>query len=64
LALAAVDFPARRRLLRVLRRFECGGILIRLPQRRGDESGGRGAGTSVYFRDPDGSLLELIVYDA
>jgi catechol 2,3-dioxygenase-like lactoylglutathione lyase family enzyme len=24
--------------------------------------GARGAGTSVYFRDPDGSLLELIVY--
>jgi catechol 2,3-dioxygenase-like lactoylglutathione lyase family enzyme len=25
--------------------------------------GGRGRGTSVYFRDPDGSLLELITYD-
>jgi len=25
--------------------------------------GGRGEGTSVYFRDPDGSLLELISYD-
>jgi catechol 2,3-dioxygenase-like lactoylglutathione lyase family enzyme len=25
-------------------------------------SGARGAGTSVYFRDPDGSLLEFIVY--
>jgi catechol 2,3-dioxygenase-like lactoylglutathione lyase family enzyme len=24
--------------------------------------GGRGNGTSVYFRDPDGSLLELISY--
>jgi len=24
--------------------------------------GARGIGTSVYFRDPDGSLLELIVY--
>ena len=24
--------------------------------------GGRGHGTSVYFRDPDGSLLELISY--
>jgi catechol 2,3-dioxygenase-like lactoylglutathione lyase family enzyme len=24
--------------------------------------GGRGAGTSIYFRDPDGSLLEFIVY--
>jgi catechol 2,3-dioxygenase-like lactoylglutathione lyase family enzyme len=25
--------------------------------------GGSGAGTSVYFRDPDGSLLEFIAYD-
>ena len=25
--------------------------------------GGRGQGTSVYFRDPDGSLLELISYE-
>jgi catechol 2,3-dioxygenase-like lactoylglutathione lyase family enzyme len=24
--------------------------------------GARGDGTSVYFRDPDGSLLELIAY--
>jgi catechol 2,3-dioxygenase-like lactoylglutathione lyase family enzyme len=24
--------------------------------------GGAGAGTSTYFRDPDGSLLEFIVY--
>ena len=24
--------------------------------------GARGAGTSIYFRDPDGSLLELISY--
>jgi catechol 2,3-dioxygenase-like lactoylglutathione lyase family enzyme len=27
-----------------------------------ERSGARGEGTSVYFRDPDGSLLELIVY--
>jgi catechol 2,3-dioxygenase-like lactoylglutathione lyase family enzyme len=26
-------------------------------------TGGRGDGMSVYFRDPDGSLLELISYD-
>jgi catechol 2,3-dioxygenase-like lactoylglutathione lyase family enzyme len=25
-------------------------------------TGARGAGTSVYFRDPDGALLELIAY--
>jgi catechol 2,3-dioxygenase-like lactoylglutathione lyase family enzyme len=25
-------------------------------------SGARGAGTSIYFRDPDGSLLEFISY--
>jgi|SRR5450755_4220946 catechol 2,3-dioxygenase-like lactoylglutathione lyase family enzyme len=28
----------------------------------GDRHGARGRGQSVYFRDPDGSLLELIVY--
>jgi len=27
-----------------------------------DRWGGRGQGTSIYFRDPDGSLLELITY--
>ena len=30
------------------------------PERR---EGARGPGTSYYFRDPDGSLLEYIVYD-
>ncbi len=28
-----------------------------------ERPGARGPGTSIYFRDPDGSLLELIVYD-
>jgi catechol 2,3-dioxygenase-like lactoylglutathione lyase family enzyme len=37
------------------------GVAIELgPVRR---FGARGAGTSVYFRDPDGSLLEFIAYD-
>jgi catechol 2,3-dioxygenase-like lactoylglutathione lyase family enzyme len=27
-----------------------------------DRPGARGTGTSVYFRDPDGSLLEFIAY--
>jgi catechol 2,3-dioxygenase-like lactoylglutathione lyase family enzyme len=28
-----------------------------------ERPGARGQGTSVYFRDPDGSLLELIAYE-
>jgi ribonuclease HI/catechol 2,3-dioxygenase-like lactoylglutathione lyase family enzyme len=28
-----------------------------------ERAGARGAGRSVYFRDPDGTLLELIAYD-
>jgi len=28
-----------------------------------ERSGARNGGTSVYFRDPDGSLLEFISYD-
>jgi catechol 2,3-dioxygenase-like lactoylglutathione lyase family enzyme len=27
-----------------------------------ERTGARGGGTSVYFRDPDGALLELISY--
>jgi len=27
-----------------------------------ERTGGQGRGTSVYFRDPDGTLLELISY--
>ena len=41
-------------------RLEQHGIAIELgPVER---IGARGTGTSIYFRDPDGSLLELIVY--
>ena len=29
-----------------------------------ERHGARGRGTSVYFRDPEGSLLELLTYDA
>jgi catechol 2,3-dioxygenase-like lactoylglutathione lyase family enzyme len=37
------------------------GVTVELgPVRR---RGARGEGTSIYFRDPDGSLLELISYD-
>lgn len=28
-----------------------------------ERTGGHGVGMSVYFRDPDGSLLELISYE-
>src|SRR5262252_1583775 len=34
--------------------FQCNGPIERF--------GARGSGTSVYFRDPDGSLLEFISY--
>jgi len=37
----------------------CGVALARGPLRR---FGAKGAGTSVYFRDPDGSLMEFISY--
>ena len=37
---------------------EFGEIELRPPER----NGARGRGISVYFRDPDGSLLEFISY--
>lgn len=40
---------------------ECGVTITVGPEKR---EGARGAGTSYYFRDPDGSLLEFIIYDA
>jgi catechol 2,3-dioxygenase-like lactoylglutathione lyase family enzyme len=40
--------------------LEAHGVAVELgPDARG---GGQGTGTSVYFRDPDGSLLEFISY--
>jgi len=33
-------------------------------QRIGGRAGGRAAGTSFYTRDPDGNLLEFIIYPA
>ena len=43
------------------RHLEALGVSIELgPVRR---SGARGEGTSVYFRDPDGSLMEFISYE-
>lgn len=37
----------------------CGVVVEQGPVER---AGAHGVGTSVYFRDPDGSLLELIAY--
>ncbi len=43
-----------------VRHLEARGVHVELgPVPR---TGARGEGTSVYFRDPDGSLLELISY--
>ncbi len=43
-----------------LARLEAHGVELELgPLER---EGARGNGASVYFRDPDGNLLELIVY--
>jgi catechol 2,3-dioxygenase-like lactoylglutathione lyase family enzyme len=38
----------------------CGVAIVEGPS---PQDGARGPGTSVYFFDPDGSLLELICYD-
>jgi catechol 2,3-dioxygenase-like lactoylglutathione lyase family enzyme len=43
-----------------IKHLEAHGVAVELgPVER---VGARGTGTSVYFRDPDGSLLELIAY--
>jgi len=39
---------------------QCGVLIERGPLQR---FGAKGAGMSVYFRDPDGSLLEFISYE-
>ncbi len=39
----------------------CGIAVERGPMQR---SGAKGAGTSVYFRDPDGSLMEFMSYQS
>ena len=44
------------------RHLEVEGVAIELgPVKR---YGAQGEGTSIYFRDPDGSLMEFISYDA
>jgi catechol 2,3-dioxygenase-like lactoylglutathione lyase family enzyme len=44
-----------------IRHLEAHGVAIETgPMQR---FGARGAGTSVYFRDPDGSLMEVISYE-
>ena len=66
----------RARLRRLLLRLErhareasaaiiaAGGDLIEGPvTRQGGRAGGLTDGTSVYTRDPDGNLVEFIVYD-
>ena len=40
------------------------GAFVTVPGRPRRAAGGRTRGTSVYTRDPDGNLLEFIVYDA
>jgi catechol 2,3-dioxygenase-like lactoylglutathione lyase family enzyme len=40
-----------------------GGLGVTVERGPVPRHGARGAGTSVYFRDPDGSLLEFISYD-
>lgn len=38
-------------------------VVIHVEDGPGTSYGGRDEGTSVYFRDPDGSLLEFISYE-
>ncbi len=58
---ADLCFVAALPIAEVLARLQAHGVSVELgPVRRG---GGRGpAGTSVYFRDPDGNLLEIMAY--
>ena len=54
LLLAMLDNPSAAEVLKA-----CGVDIEEGPVER---QGARGRGRSVYFRDPDGSLLELISY--
>ena len=50
-----------RRLLRRLGR-ERGAVVIETGPRQGGRNGGVDTGISRYIRDPDGNLLEFIIY--
>ena len=54
-------FEWRGPIADAIRHLEAHGVAVEKgPMRR---FGARGAGTSVYFRDPDGSLMEFMSYD-
>jgi len=46
----------------VARSGTCGPVGVEIEVGPVTRSGARGDGQSVYFRDPDGTLLELISY--